>query len=122
MPGARVMESGIHYAESLLCILKLTFGGAIDGSGQPTMTHMIASPPLDTRELVERAEARAITPELAARLIRSTGTGLVSLMAAASALRDRHKGTRVTYSRKVFIPLTNLCRDACGYCTFAKAP
>jgi FO synthase len=86
------------------------------------MTQTIASPPLDARELVERAESRAITPELAARLIRATGTELVSLMAAASALRDRHKGTTVTYSRKVFIPLTNLCRDACGYCTFAKAP
>jgi FO synthase len=30
--------------------------------------------------------------------------------------------TRVTYSPKVFIPLTMLCRDRCGYCTFAKAP
>src|SRR5439155_543658 len=34
----------------------------------------------------------------------------------------RHKGRVVTYSRKVFIPLTNLCRDKCGYCTFAKPP
>jgi 7,8-didemethyl-8-hydroxy-5-deazariboflavin synthase CofG subunit len=39
--------------------------------------------------------------------------------------RDKRAGTwgrRVTYSRKVFIPLTNLCRDTCGYCTFAKQP
>ena len=72
------------------------------------MAQVIASPPFDPRELVERAEARAITPELAARLIRATGTELVSLMAAASALRDQYKGARVTYSRKVFIPLTNL--------------
>jgi FO synthase len=36
--------------------------------------------------------------------------------------RDRVTGTRVTYSPKVFIPLTQLCRDACGYCTFAQAP
>src|SRR5947207_6126440 len=43
-------------------------------------------------------------------------------MLAASELRDRYKGRVVTYSRKVFIPLTNLCRDKCGYCTFAKAP
>ena len=31
-------------------------------------------------------------------------------------------GMRITYSPKVFIPLTQLCRDACGYCTFAQAP
>ncbi len=41
---------------------------------------------------------------------------------AAAAVRDRLFGTRVTYSPKVFIPLTMLCRDRCGYCTFAKAP
>ena len=40
----------------------------------------------------------------------------------AAALRDAHVGTRVTYSPKVFIPLTMLCRDKCGYCTFAQPP
>src|SRR6202790_5793584 len=44
------------------------------------------------------------------------------LLARAAELRDRHTGTRITYSPKVFIPLTMLCRDRCGYCTFAKAP
>ncbi|HEV2093695.1 MAG TPA: 5-amino-6-(D-ribitylamino)uracil--L-tyrosine 4-hydroxyphenyl transferase CofH [Rubrobacter sp.] len=43
-------------------------------------------------------------------------------MRAASEVRDRHFGPRVTYSRKVFIPLTKLCRDNCGYCTFAHGP
>ncbi len=47
---------------------------------------------------------------------------LPELCAAARRLRDRCKGRTVTYSRKVFIPLTTLCRDSCGYCTFAKAP
>ncbi|HEY3942291.1 MAG TPA: 5-amino-6-(D-ribitylamino)uracil--L-tyrosine 4-hydroxyphenyl transferase CofH [Acidimicrobiales bacterium] len=47
---------------------------------------------------------------------------LGTLLAAARELRDRAHGTRVTYSPKVFIPLTMLCRDRCGYCTFAKAP
>ena len=37
-------------------------------------------------------------------------------------MRDEAYGRRVTYSPKVFIPLTMLCRDRCGYCTFAKAP
>src|ERR1043166_1482496 len=45
-----------------------------------------------------------------------------SLLAAASALRDRVKGRSVSYSKKVFIPLTHLCRDYCGYCTFRADP
>jgi FO synthase len=47
---------------------------------------------------------------------------LDELMAAARDVRDRTTGTRVTYSPKVFIPLTMLCRDRCGYCTFARPP
>ncbi len=45
-----------------------------------------------------------------------------NLLAAARERRDAHHGTRVTYSPKVFIPLTMLCRDQCGYCTFAQPP
>lgn len=44
------------------------------------------------------------------------------LLAEARRLRDEGKGRTVTYSRKVFIPLTTLCRDTCTYCTFAKPP
>ena len=49
-------------------------------------------------------------------------TPLEELMAAARAVRDLSHGTRVTFSPKVFIPLTMLCRDQCGYCTFAQPP
>ena len=44
---------------------------------------------------------------------------LDELLAAA---RERRRGGLVTYSPKVFIPLTTLCRDVCGYCTFARPP
>src|SRR3984885_3085172 len=44
------------------------------------------------------------------------------LLRQARAVRDDAHGTRITYSPKVFIPLTMLCRDKCGYCTFAKPP
>jgi FO synthase len=44
------------------------------------------------------------------------------LMAAAREIRAGRHGTRITYSPKVFIPLTMLCRDHCGYCTFSKPP
>src|SRR3954467_8692796 len=47
---------------------------------------------------------------------------LGDLLHGARQVRDATYGTRVTYSPKVFIPLTMLCRDKCGYCTFAKAP
>src|SRR5688500_11380037 len=47
---------------------------------------------------------------------------LDELMGRARAIRDLVHGTRVTFSPKVFIPLTMLCRDKCGYCTFAQPP
>src|ERR1700712_2057488 len=47
---------------------------------------------------------------------------LAELLAEAAALRDSAHGRLVSYSRKVFIPLTQLCRDVCHYCTFAHAP
>jgi FO synthase len=55
-------------------------------------------------------------------LIRATNSELLDLLTEASALRDARTGPVITYSRKVFIPLTNLCRDRCGYCTFAREP
>ena len=45
-----------------------------------------------------------------------------ALMEAARGVRDRRSGDVVTYSPKIFIPLTELCRDVCRYCTFAKTP
>jgi FO synthase len=47
---------------------------------------------------------------------------LDDLLAAARRIRDGATGRRVTFSPKVFIPLTMLCRDKCGYCTFAQPP
>ena len=47
---------------------------------------------------------------------------LPELMAAAAAKRDAAHGRLISYSRKVFIPLTKLCRDVCHYCTFAERP
>src|SRR5476649_1915543 len=47
---------------------------------------------------------------------------LNDLMPAAAARREARSGRRITFSPKVFVPLTMLCRDRCGYCTFAKPP
>ena len=74
-----------------------------------------------TRDLLEAvhdgrrpdaAEARALAVE----------HDLAPLLDCAAALRDRTHPDIVTYSRKVFIPLTHLCRDVCHYCTFARPP
>jgi FO synthase len=74
-------------------------------------------------EALVLAREGVITREIASTLIRArSGDEFDSLLHAAAELRDRLKGRRITYSKKVFIPLTNLCRDYCGYCTFRKDP
>src|SRR5690348_4166184 len=47
---------------------------------------------------------------------------LTELLQAAARRRDYAHGAAISYSRKVFIPLTKLCRDVCHYCTFAQPP
>jgi len=59
--------------------------------------------------------------ELASDLLRGRGD-VPGLFAEARRLRDEGRGRTITYSRKVFVPLTTLCRDTCTYCTFAKPP
>ena len=61
-----------------------------------------------------------ISRDAAVRLIRCADDDLPELLAAARGARDRFKPGAITYSRKVFLPLTNLCRDYCGYCTFRR--
>ena len=61
-------------------------------------------------------------PEAAEALALAAEDDLAPLLACAAALRDRAHPQVVTYSRKVFIPLTHLCRDVCHYCTFARPP
>jgi FO synthase len=63
-----------------------------------------------------------LSREEACRWIRAADDDLPELLARARGARDRFKPGVITYSRKVFIPLTNLCRDYCGYCTFRRDP
>jgi FO synthase len=65
-------------------------------------------------------EGRGVSREDALSLMNDAP--LAALLHAAAAVRDRFKGRSVSYSRKVFIPLTHLCRDYCGYCTFRADP
>jgi len=58
----------------------------------------------------------------ACALIETPADGLDDLLARAGEVRDRGRGRTVTFSKKVFVPLTTLCRDYCGYCTFRRDP
>ena len=73
-------------------------------------------------ELIEGAVAGRLEREAAYALARFAYPAPAPAMRAAVGVRDRVFGSRVSYSRKVFIPLTKLCRDNCGYCTFAHPP
>ena len=74
-------------------------------------THDLLSAVQDGRR-PDAAEARALAAE----------DDLAPLLDCAAALRDLAHPDVVTYSRKVFVPLTHLCRDVCHYCTFARPP
>lgn len=65
-------------------------------------------------------EGRGLSREDALSLMAEAP--LPALLETAGAVRDHFKGRSVSYSRKVFIPLTHLCRDYCGYCTFRSDP
>jgi 7,8-didemethyl-8-hydroxy-5-deazariboflavin synthase CofG subunit len=73
-------------------------------------------------ELADLQPGSPISRNLALRLIRCTDEDLPALLAAARTEKENFKPGIVTYSRKVFLPLTNLCRDYCGYCTFRRDP
>jgi FO synthase len=84
---------------------------------------MLAAPErLLPRALVRARSGKSLTADEIAALLSARGDALVDLMALASNLRELGHGATVTYSRKVFVPLTMLCRDHCHYCTFAKPP
>jgi FO synthase len=74
------------------------------------------------RALDRAREGRVPDRAEAVALLETPGPRLPELLAAATAVRDAGHGRRITFSAKVFVPLTTLCRDYCGYCTFRKDP
>jgi len=93
--------------------------------GHMTQTRLNARPgsppPAGTLQDPPPREA-ALTESEALALAEVEGVELEALLARAASLRDAAHGRIVTYSRKVFIPLTTYCRDDCGYCTFKRDP
>src|SRR5215475_14022043 len=79
------------------------------------------------RALARARDGKTLDPGEAATLMHARGEQLATLLAHAGRVRDAGLAAAgrpgvITYSRKVFIPLTRLCRDRCGYCTFATVP
>ncbi len=70
----------------------------------------------------EVIDGRTISTDEACQLLRCEDEFFPELLASARALKEKFHPGVVTYSRKVFLPLTNLCRDYCGYCTFRRDP
>src|ERR1700722_16877556 len=85
-------------------------------------------PPAAMRRTLARArDGKALDPGEATVLLHARGDDLTALLGYAGRTRDAGLEAAgrpgiITYSRKVFIPLTRLCRDRCGYCTFATVP
>ncbi len=99
---------------------------------QRTALHVTPAGARTTRSSVRASQLRAyfeeagdglpITRAMALRLITCADSELPELLAAAVRLKEQFKPGTITYSRKVFLPLTNLCRDYCGYCIFRRNP
>jgi len=79
--------------------------------------------PYNLEELFEKSlSGQTISREQALYLVELEDEYLPHLLLIASELRNRGKGRTLTYSKNIFIPLTRLCRDHCGYCTFKMEP
>ena len=81
-----------------------------------------ATPPRLAAALAEAATGHALSDGEAWALAGADDDALAAMLDAAGRMRDLGKGRTVTFSPKVFIPLTHLCRDFCGYCIFRKTP
>jgi FO synthase len=97
------------------------------GSAQPALADPVASPSALRRALARARDGKSLDQAEAAILLQARGDDLISLLAHAARVRDSGLAAAgragvITYSRKVFIPLTRLCRDRCAYCTFVTVP
>ena len=87
----------------------------------PLNTVATLKPRLDTA-FADAASGHALTDSEAWALVGADDGALAGMCQAAASMRDLGKGRTVSFSPKVFIPLTHMCRDFCGYCIFRKTP
>jgi len=73
-------------------------------------------------ELLRLLDGKPLSDEAALQLCDVPQAELSPIFEAAASVRDAHYGKRVSFSPKVFLPLTNLCRNHCDYCSFRRSP
>jgi FO synthase len=100
--------------------------GEVEGLGEDRDDSGVTASAM-RRALARVRDGKALDLDEASVLLHARGEDLQTLLGHASRVRDAglaaaNRPGVVTYSRKVFIPLTRLCRDRCGYCTFATVP
>ena len=111
--GSAISEHGVH---------KTARPGPRTGTADP-----VASPSALRRALARARDGKSLDQAEAAILLQARGDNLAALLGHAGRVRDSGLAAAgrpgvMTYSRKVFIPLTRLCRDRCAYCTFVTVP
>jgi FO synthase len=77
---------------------------------------------MSSQALERAAQGQPLSDDAALALADAHGSALDAMLAAAGALRDRHWGRALTFSPKVFLPLSNVCRNRCDYCSFRRSP
>ena len=97
------------------------------GAAQPAPADIVASASAMRRALARARDGKSLDQAEAAVLLQARGDDLTTLLGHAARVRDSGLAAAgrpgvITYSRKVFIPLTRLCRDRCAYCTFVTVP
>ena len=97
------------------------------GGPQPAPADIVASASAMRRALARARDGKSLDQAEAAVLLQARGGDLTTLLGHAARVRDSGLAATgrpgiITYSRKVFIPLTRLCRDRCAYCTFVTVP
>jgi len=102
-------------------------GNAISEHGVQRPADPLASPSSLRRALARARDGKSLDQAEAAILLQARGDDLLALLGHAGRVRDSGLAASgrsgvITYSRKVFIPLTRLCRDRCAYCTFVTVP
>src|SRR6266702_3098454 len=100
---------------------------ASEANGTTTRTAGMPTASAMRRALARARDGKPLDVDEAALLLHARGEDLQTLLGYASRARDAGleaagRPDVITYSRKVFIPLTRLCQDRCGYCTFATVP
>ena len=122
---AKMQHSGLLRYASRMQVLGTSQSKSVTIMSTPTDTRPPSDRPIPAAMsdyLREVRDGRLVSRDEAIQLLQCGSDILPELLATARFLKEQYRPGIITYSRKVFIPLTNLCRDYCGYCTYRRDP